>query len=820
MNGKVLRLIALTLLCVTAGYAQPKASLSGRIFTDGGAAVSYATVALKGTRYGCSSDEQGTYALQAPAGRYTLVVSAIGFSTVERPVTLSDRQSTMDVELAASQVEVDEVVVTGSGVSRVNRSPFNAVAIGTSELRNSTKNLSDALAKTPGMKLRESGGVGSDMSLLMDGFSGKHIKIFIDGVPQEGVGDSYGLNNIPINFAERIEVYKGVVPVGLGSDALGGAINIVTDKSRRGWYLDASYSYGSFNTHKSYVNFGQTFDSGFMYEINAFQNYSDNDYWVDTPVEEFFADGTSVIDTDKSYRVRRFNDTYHNEAVTGKIGFVDRKWADRLVFSFTYSHMYKEIQTGVVQKVVFGQKHRKGHSLMPSLEYAKHNFLVRGLDLTVTANYNDNVGRNIDTAAYRYNWFGERKYMNGTLGEQSYQNTRSANHNWNATATLRYRLGRAHTFTLSHVFNSITRSNSQAAGVAQREVDAFDKQTRKNITGLSYQLMPSERWNMSVFGKYYDQFNAGPVSTSDNGTTDYVMLCNNTSTLGYGAAATVFFLHGAQAKLSYERACRLPTTEELFGDEDLELGTIGLRPEKSHNLNLSLSYDRSFGVHGLYAEAGVVYRNTIDYIQRRIGTYSGNKSYASYENHGKVETRGYNFSARYTYAGWVSVGGSFTRMDVRDRTKTLNEGASQTNLTYGDRIPNQPYLFANSDVTFYWRNLFARGNTLSFTYDNAWQHDFPLYSESLGSKESKQVVPSQFSHNLILSYSFLQGRYVFSFECRNLTDAKLYDNFSLQKAGRAFYGKVNVRLGDNLRKGRGHGHGARASHGSRGGRHR
>ena len=69
MNGKVLRLIALTLLCVTAGYAQPKASLSGRIFTDGGAAVSYATVALKGTRYGCSSDEQVTYALQAPAGR-------------------------------------------------------------------------------------------------------------------------------------------------------------------------------------------------------------------------------------------------------------------------------------------------------------------------------------------------------------------------------------------------------------------------------------------------------------------------------------------------------------------------------------------------------------------------------------------------------------------------------------------------------------------------------------------------------------------------------------------------------------------------------
>jgi hypothetical protein len=49
------------------------------------------------------------------------------------------------------------------------------------------------------------------MQLMLDGFSGKHVKIFIDGVPQEGVGSSFGLNNIPVNFADRIEVYKGVV---------------------------------------------------------------------------------------------------------------------------------------------------------------------------------------------------------------------------------------------------------------------------------------------------------------------------------------------------------------------------------------------------------------------------------------------------------------------------------------------------------------------------------------------------------------------------------------------------------------------------------
>ena len=105
--------------------------------------------------------------------------------------------------------QLDEVVVVSTGVSRLKQSAFNAVALDTEELQNSTKNLSEALSKAPGMKLRESGGVGSDMQLTLDGFSGKHVKVFIDGVPQEGVGDAFSLNNIPVNFADHIEVYKG-----------------------------------------------------------------------------------------------------------------------------------------------------------------------------------------------------------------------------------------------------------------------------------------------------------------------------------------------------------------------------------------------------------------------------------------------------------------------------------------------------------------------------------------------------------------------------------------------------------------------------------
>ena len=780
----------LLLLISISAFSQHKTMISGKVLSTEKTTVDFATVYLKGTNYGGTTNEEGIYHLQAPAGEYTLVVSAIGYKTVEKPVKLMRGERTkMNVVISPQATELDEVVVVSNGVTRLKRSAFNAVALDTKALQNSTQNLSEALAQAPGMKIRESGGVGSDMQLMMDGFTGKHIKIFIDGVPQEGVGSSFGLNNIPVNYAERIEVYKGVVPVGFGTDAIGGVINIITKKNRDKWFLDASYSYGSFNTHKSYVNFGQTFRSGLTYEINVFQNYSDNNYYVDTPVKDFT---TGAINKKKIEHVKRFHDTYHNEAVIGKIGFVDKKWADRLMFGFTYSHMYKDIQTGVRQEVVFGGKYRKGYSIMPSLDYRKRDFFVRGLDLVLTANYNKNMTNNVDTSSYEYNWRGEMRPLR-MPGEQSYQNTRSDNNNWNGTLTANYRIGKAHTFTFNHVINAFRRSNQSLLN-EDSEANAIPKETRKNISGLSYRLMPTEHWNLSVFGKYYNQFIAGPVATS-SAQDDYIRTTNSVSAMGYGAAGTYFILKSLQAKLSYEKAYRLPTNEEMFGDEDLETGDISLKPENSDNVNVNLSYNETFGKHSVYVEGGLIYRNTKDYIQRNISDLSGGKYGATYVNHGRVETKGYNISVRYGFANWVSVGGNFTQMNVRDNVKTVTSGTNQESLTYGARMPNLPYQFANSDVTFYWRNLWKKGNTLSVTYDNLYMHSFPLYSEAVGS-ESEFVVPTQFSHNLTLSYGIQNGRYNISFECRNLTNEKLYDNFSLQKAGRAFYGKVRVYFGN------------------------
>lgn len=751
--------------------------------------MDFATVKLEGTSHGSTTNEKGVYRFEAPAGNYTLVVSAMGYRTARRQITVRPgEEQKLNIRISPEEKELGEVQVQARHTDRIKKSAFNAIAVDLKDMAGLNRNLGEAIASVPGVKLRESGGVGSDTQVTLDGFSGKHVKVFIDGVPQEGVGSSFGLNNIPVNYADRIEVYRGVVPVGFGADAIGGVINIVTKKQKQSWFADAAYTFGSFNTHKSYINFGQSFQNGLFYEINAFQNYSDNNYYVDAPILNF---ETGALNVKKLQRVKRFHDTYHNEAITGKVGVKSKPWADRMVFGFTFSNMYQEIQNGVKQKIVYGDKHREGHSFMPSFEYAKRNLFVKGLEVILTANYNRNATTQVDTSQYEYNWLGEKHLMN-SRGEQSYLYTRSDNDNWNATLTANYRFGDIHTLTLNHVFNAFHRQNTSLL-TEQPETDPIAKETRKNISGLSYRLMPSEKWNLTVFGKYYNQYVTGPVAETET-QSNYVRTQGRNDFFGFGAAGTYFILPQLQAKLSYERACRLPSIEETFGDEDLETGDIGIKPERSDNLNLNLLFNKQIHKHSLFLEGGMVYRNTKDYIQRQVVSLSGGKEAAAYMNYGKVLTLGYNLSAKYNFSKWLSMGVNYTEMNVRDNEK-ISPSSSVTNPGYKSRMPNLPYRFADSYVTFYWPDLFQKGNTLTVNYDNQYLHSFCYVSELYGTNNSDYMVPNQFSHNLSVSYSLRNGRYSLTFECRNLTDEKLYDNFSLQKAGRAFYGKVRICLG-------------------------
>ena len=782
----------LSSLFINAAIAQQgrQAVIRGTIRDAAGEPVENANIFIKDTQTGTQSDRNGEFILRVLPGRLTVCVHYIGYIPVEQPIEIKPNEhKRLDIKLEESTTDLDEVVVEAkSPVQRVKESSFNVVAIDAKALQNTTLDLAHAMSRVSGVKIREAGGLGSDLHFSLNGFSGRHVKFFLDGVPMEGMGTSFQINNIPVNLAERIEIYKGVVPVGFGGDAIGGAVNIVTNRRRRS-FVDASYSYGSFNTHRSSVNAGYTAKNGFMLELNAFQNYSDNSYRIDNAVKDL---ETGQINSNKIERIRRFHDTYHNETVILRLGLVNKPFADRLTVSLNAGRTYKETQNGVRQDVVYGQKHSRGETLMPSLQYLKRNLLIEGLDVNLTANYNKNLTHNLDTATYEYNWRGESKYNNGKLGEQNYQDSKYENKNGNTTFTVNYRLSEHHSFVLNNVLSSFdrnTRSTPSDASIVA--TDTMPKASLKNVSGLSYRLNFDNRWNVTLFGKHYLQYSKGPKDVStDTGHTRYEIFSETFSATGYGIAGT-YFWREFQGKLSYEKTFRLPTDNELFGNEELERGSTGLKAENSDNYNINLSYNKDFDrTHFIYIDAGYILRNTKDYIRRVTDSYSG-KYYASHINHGYVRNISLEGEIRYSYKNIVSAGINATSQNIRDNEpETMGTSAS---TTYRARIPNIPYFFASGDAEFVWRNFLRRNNHLSIGYNGNYVHEFPLYSERHGAS-SKRVVPAQFSHDLSLTYTLANGRYNVTAECKNLTDEKLYDNFSLQKPGRAFYIKMRYFL--------------------------
>lgn len=322
------------------------------------------------------------------------------------------------------------------------------------------------------------------------------------------------------------------------------------------------------------------------------------------------------------------------------------------------------------------------------------------------------------------------------------------------------------------------------------EMNNVPQQLTKNITGLGYQIRYN-RWNANVFGKMYRLYSStNKLMDQFTENQRWEKLSDRKQRYGYGAAATYYILPSLQVKVSFERAYRMPEAVEMFGDGLVQKANPDLKPESSNNLNAGLLFDQTFGDHRLQAEVNYIYRDTKDFILKGVALTSNPTT--SYDNIGKVQTRGIEASLGYAYKRNFHINGNLTYQNIKDKMKYqesqntyVGDGISE-NITYGQRLPNIPYFFMNGHADYQFFDLGAKGNSLALNYDVQYIHDYYLSFTGLGAKATKKVIPEQLSHNISVGYSLCDGRYSVVAECDNLTNAKLYDNYRLQKPGRSF----------------------------------
>lgn len=761
--------------------------ITGKVLDENQLPVLGASVSLKEISKGTMTDEHGNYNLKGNfEGTYTLEISFVGFQTYSEKISIkSSRTEIKDVELKIGY-DLEEVTISSkSEIQKIKALPYNIDIVNAKKLHNTTLDVGHALDRVSGIRVRETGGVGSKMQLSMNGFRGNQVKVFIDGIPMENFGSSFQINNLPINLAERIEVYKGVVPIGLGADALGGAINIVTNTYEKN-HLDISYSYGSFNTHKTNVNAVFVDDSGFIVQANAFQNFSDNNYEVDVDIAdlktgEYFPNQT----------VERFHDQYHNETFIGKVGIVNKSFADKLLLGITLGQNYNEIQNGARLVSVYGGRHTKGNIIMPSLEYAKDDLFVKGLNVRLSANYNFGKEQIIDTLNRRYNWFGDYVEYDTPGGELSYTNLEFENNNGIGVFSADYKIDDKQSISISNSYNTFDRKRENKLD-RQSQIYEQPQKTYKNVAGISYSYQQGN-WNGTGFVKNYNQINKFEQSynpTGEYGDIAYRAKKNSFNDFGYGIATTYFFTDNLQIKASFEKSYRLPEPEELFGDGGVLIqGNTSLNPETSYNYNLGAGY--WFNVysinHLVNIEGNVFYRDAKDFIRPKLNT---NQVFQVMDNLADVTNVGVEAQVRYNYKNKLTAGANFTYQELRNNTR-FEDGQTSESIVYRDRIPNMPYLYGNANISYKFNNIFKAKNTLSLDYNLLYVHSFYRYWPSLGGSD-KYEIPEQIAHGF--NASFQVSKFQFTLECRNIFDQKLYDNFSLQKPGRSFTGKIRYTL--------------------------
>ncbi|WBU87872.1 TonB-dependent receptor [Cellulophaga omnivescoria] len=214
--------------------------------------LAYATIYLKEKSIGTTTNKDGFYSLKLAKGTYTLICQSVGFATVEKQITVTHNQ-TINFNLKEDVLGLDQVVVTGTKTEkRRTDSPVIVNLINSKTLDNVVAtNLSEGLRFQPGLRVETDCQTCNYTQLRINGLQGGYSQILINGRPIfSPLTGLYGMEQIPVNMIERMEVVRGGVSALYGSSAIGGTVNVITKIPIKNEY-NLTYTYQSINNNAS-----------------------------------------------------------------------------------------------------------------------------------------------------------------------------------------------------------------------------------------------------------------------------------------------------------------------------------------------------------------------------------------------------------------------------------------------------------------------------------------------------------------------------------------------------------------------------------------
>ena len=685
---------------------------------------------------------------------------------------------------------LDEMGIEGEGINEAapvdKKTKAESVKVmDATELQGSSATIADATNRSSGVKIRQSGGMGSESKINIRGMEGKNVKVLVDGVPVDNGNGNFSVNDIPIDKIDRIEIYKSYVPERFATDGMGGVINIVTHDLPKS-SITGSYSFGSFNTHKAsldakYVWVTDSAKSRAVATgISAYYNYSDNDYEFTTP----------YMDT----VVSRDHDRYYSYNVLPYVSF-EKYFFDKATLGVIYNAMDKEIQSNS-HRIEEANANAQSYGVNLSLE--KANLFVKGLSAALSFSYAFGKEAVIDTShTYYYGWDKENvREANTAFGEISMG---GASHIERENQTIVAPWNFDYAFTQNHIltWSGLYRYESQdpedkrAAKGQTLNSAGFPGRSHSVVTGLS---LENNFWNeriqnvAGVKGYYYS------IKADDDGEKRIQQLTDDyaeNKDFGYSENLRVKLIDNLSVveqfavKGGYQHSLRFPTREEIFGDGMYVQCSPNLKPEKSDNFTAGAELDmRQIPLLlKLYLEFNWFYMLMEDRI------YWNNYASVprSYYNSVGTKTTGFEIDAAVDVNEYISLSYNLTRQEAESREADLAYGIAK-----GLTVPNIPTLYMNFGAEFHVGDLIYRDDFFKLYWLANYTDEY-YYSWKV-SKRQDRTIPSSFTQDLGVEYSILANMLSWNFEVRNFMDVRVYDKYGESKPGRAFATKVKFTL--------------------------
>ena len=232
-------LVAALCVVLSAGAQETDAHIYGHVIDrNSGEHLPYIVVMLKGTTIGVTTENTGHYMMRnVPEGNFTVEVSAIGYKTQTREVNIRKGKSyEINFTLEEDHVQIEGVIVSATRSETTRKMSPTLVNVVGMDVYNKTNatTVAQGLSFQPGVRVENNCQNCGFQQVRINGLDGQYTQILIDSRPIfSALAGVYGIEQLPANMVDRVEIMRGGGSALFGSSAIAGTINIITKEPVR-----------------------------------------------------------------------------------------------------------------------------------------------------------------------------------------------------------------------------------------------------------------------------------------------------------------------------------------------------------------------------------------------------------------------------------------------------------------------------------------------------------------------------------------------------------------------------------------------------------